>query len=159
MIILLHTRNVFAIVTPFSHFLGDVVCWPVVRCFLCVLILERSRPKRMSGWLFNANWTSFTHTMARTIFNWWYGDNICFGLDKYAKLEVHSDSQLKQESVGGHVAALWHIILIQYLPSMLNYACLRWGRQVSILTVFCHPTWVRTHDLNRITDKRHKSAL
>ena len=42
----------------------------------------------------------------------WDDDEVCFVLDQHAELDFYSDSSLKQQSAGRHVAPLGHIILI-----------------------------------------------
>ena len=46
----------------------------------------------------------------------WDDDEVHFVLDQHAKLDFYSASSLKQQSVGRHVAPLWHIILIPSQP-------------------------------------------
>ena len=46
----------------------------------------------------------------------WDDDEAPFVLDQHAELDLYSVSWLKQQSVGGHVATLGHIILIPSQP-------------------------------------------
>ena len=40
----------------------------------------------------------------------WDDDEVCFVLDQHAELDFYSASSLKQQSEGGHVDPLTHII-------------------------------------------------
>jgi hypothetical protein len=46
----------------------------------------------------------------------WNDDEVRFVLDQHAELDFYSDSSLKQQSRGRHVAPLGHIILITSQP-------------------------------------------
>jgi hypothetical protein len=46
----------------------------------------------------------------------WYADEIHFGLDQHAELDLYSAISLKQQSADRHVAPLVHIILIPSQP-------------------------------------------
>jgi hypothetical protein len=73
--------------------------------------------KWVSEWLlFNANSAIFQlyHGENKLIFNEIY--EVRYVLDQHAELDFYSASSLKQQSVGRHVAPLWHIILIPSQP-------------------------------------------
>jgi hypothetical protein len=46
----------------------------------------------------------------------WDDDEVRFVLDQHTELDFYSASSLKQQSVGRHIAPLWHIILIPSQP-------------------------------------------
>jgi hypothetical protein len=93
--------------------------------------------KWVSEWLlFNANSAIFQlyHGENKLIFNEIY--EVRYVLDQHAELDFYSASSLKQQSVGRHVAPLWHIILIranQSLLFLLNAVCLAEKQQIPIL--------------------------
>ena len=71
------------------------------------------RIKWVSEWLlFNAN--SAISWREQVYFQW--DDEVRFVLDQHAELNFYSASSLKQQSEGGHVAPLGHIILILSQP-------------------------------------------
>ena len=84
---------------------------------------------RVSDWVSVAK-RQFSHF---SVISWrevnfqWDDDEVRFVLEKHAEvvhffhnqqdeLKLHSASSLKQQTAGGHVAPLWHIILIPSLP-------------------------------------------
>jgi transposase len=54
----------------------------------------------------------FSYVMARTSYIQWNDDDVRCVLDQHTELDFYSASSLKQQSMGRHVAPLWHIILI-----------------------------------------------
>ena len=101
------------------------------------LIVSLALMKWVSEWLlFNANSAIFQlyHGENKLIFNEIY--EVRYVLDQHAELDFYSASSLKQQSVGRHVAPLWHIILIranQSLLFLLNAVCLAEKQQIPIL--------------------------
>jgi hypothetical protein len=70
-------------------------------------------------------------------------DDALFVLNQHASLEFNSDSSLKQQSSGRHVAPLWHINLIPNQPVflflLLNIVFLAEKQQIQIFesTTYC----------------------
>jgi hypothetical protein len=54
--------------------------------------------------------------LASSVVNRVYDDEVRFVLDQHAELDFYSDSSLKQQSAGRHLAPHGHIILIPSQP-------------------------------------------
>ena len=68
----------------------------------------------------------FSYMMTRMSYIQW-DDDIRYVLDQHAWMDFYSNSSLKQQSAGRHVASLGHIILIPIQPVLLlllNATCL-----------------------------------
>ena len=78
----------------------------------------------MSEWLIvvKRQFSNFSAISWREQINFqWDDDEVRFVLDQHAELDLYSASSLKQQSVGRHVAPLWHVILIPSQPVFAQY--------------------------------------
>ena len=80
-------------------------------------------------WSESSEWVLFN---ANSAISWreqvnyqWNDDEVRFVLDQHAELNCYSASSLKQQSVGGHVAPLGHIILSQPVFALFSLMLLR----------------------------------
>ena len=70
-------------------------------------------------------WSIFAISWQEQVTFWCdYDDDVCFVLDQHTEQDFYSDSSLKQQSAGRHVAPLGHIILILNQPVFALNICL-----------------------------------
>ena len=78
--------------------------------------------------------------------------------DTHAELDFYSTSSLKQQSTGGHVAPLGHIILIPSQPvfALSPLCCVLSGEATNtIFSLWFDSTGARTHDLSHSRRARY----
>ena len=77
----------------------------------------------------------FSYIMIRTSYFQWSDEEVRFVLELHGDLNLYSDSSLKQQSVGRHVAPFEHTILILSQPfvALTPAACLVVKQQIPII--------------------------